>query len=142
MLISSCSLGVVAFVGEIASAVTTMVFNFVLLGLDGNTAVAAYGVIANTALVGTAIFNGVSQGLQPLASEAHARGEEHEKHQILVKSIVTGIFDCSNQQRNHSNHYFRTSASDISWNHRCMAGISSSRGCHIASCYIYDKKNI
>ena len=31
----------------------------------------AYGVIANTALVGTAIFNGVSQGLQPLASEAH-----------------------------------------------------------------------
>lgn len=91
MLISSCSLGVVAFVGEIASAVTTMVFNFVLLGLDGNTAVAAYGVIANTALVGTAIFNGVSQGLQPLASEAHARGEEREKHQILVKSIVTGI---------------------------------------------------
>ena len=91
MLISSCSLGVVAFVGEIASAVTTMVFNFVLLGLDGNTAVAAYGVIANTALVGTAIFNGVSQGLQPLASEAHARGEEHEKYQILVKSIVTGI---------------------------------------------------
>lgn len=91
MLISSCSLGVVAFVGEIASAVTTMVFNFVLLGLDGNTAVAAYGVIANTALVGTAIFNGVSQGLQPLASEAHARGEEHEKHQILVKSILTGI---------------------------------------------------
>ena len=91
MLISSCSLGVVAFVGEIASAVTTMVFNFVLLGLDGNTAVASYGVIANTALVGTAIFNGVSQGLQPLASEAHARGEEHEKHQILVKSIVTGI---------------------------------------------------
>ena len=100
MLISSCSLGVVAFVGEIASAVTTMVFNFVLLGLDGNTAVAAYGVIANTALVGTAIFNGVSQGLQPLASEAHARGEEHEKHQILVKeekkkiltkSVLTGI---------------------------------------------------
>ena len=142
MLISSCSLGVVAFVGEIASAVTTMVFNFVLLGLDGNTAVAAYGVIANTALVGTAIFNGVSQGLQPLASEAHARGEEHEKHQILVKSIVTGIFDCSNQQRNHSNHYFRASASDISWNHRCMAGISSSRGCHIASCYSHDKKDI
>ena len=142
MLISSCSLGVVAFVGEIASAVTTMVFNFVLLGLDGNTAVAAYGVIANTALVGTAIFNGVSQGLQPLASEAHARGEEHEKHQILVKSIVTGIFDCSNQQRNHSNHYFRASASDISWNHRCMAGISSCRGCHIASCYSHDKKDI
>lgn len=91
MLISSCSLGVVAFVGEIASAVTTMVFNFVLLGLDGNTAVAAYGVIANTALVGTAIFNGVSQGLQPLASEAHAKGEAEEKKKILTKSVLTGI---------------------------------------------------
>lgn len=91
MLISSCSLGVVAFVGEIASAVTTMVFNFVLLGLDGNTAVAAYGVIANTALVGTAIFNGVSQGLQPLASEAHAKGEADEKRKILIKSVLTGI---------------------------------------------------
>ena len=91
MLISSCSLGIVAFVGEIASAVTTMVFNFVLLGLDGNTAVAAYGVIANTALVGTAIFNGVSQGLQPLASEAHAKGEAEEKKKILTKSVLTGI---------------------------------------------------
>lgn len=91
MLISSCSLGVVAFVGEIASAVTTMVFNFVLLALDGNTAVAAYGVIANTALVGTAIFNGVSQGLQPLASEAHAKGEAEEKKKILTKSVLTGI---------------------------------------------------
>lgn len=91
MLVSSCSLGIVSFVGEIASGITTMVFNFVLLGLEGNTAVAAYGVIANTALVGTAIFNGVSQGLQPLASEAHARGDEKEKRQILIKSILTGI---------------------------------------------------
>lgn len=82
MLISSCSLGIVAFVGEIASAVTTMVFNFVLLGLDGNTAVAAYGVIANTALVGTAIFNGVSQGLQPLASEAHAKERQRKRRRF------------------------------------------------------------
>mgnify|MGYP000299661309 CR=1 FL=1 len=98
MLISSCSLGVVAFVGEIASAVTTMVFNFVLLGLDGNTAVAAYGVIANTALVGTAIFNGVSQGLQPLASEAHARGEAEGKEEDFDKECfnwhcVNSCFD-------------------------------------------------
>ena len=68
---------------EIASAVTTMVFNFVLLGLDGNTAVAAYGVIANTALVGTAIFNGVSQGLQPLASEAHAKEKNMKNRRFL-----------------------------------------------------------
>ena len=91
MLISSCSLGVVAFVGEIASGITTMVFNFVLLGIDGNTAVAAYGVIANTALVGTAIFNGVSQGLQPLASEAHARADKKETKHIMRQSITIGL---------------------------------------------------
>lgn len=39
-------LGVAAFVGEFASGVTTMVFNYLLLALVGNVAVAAYGVIA------------------------------------------------------------------------------------------------
>ena len=37
-------------------------FNLLLLGLAGNVAVAAYGVVANFALVATAIFNGVAQG--------------------------------------------------------------------------------
>lgn len=62
-LLAACELGVVAFVGEISSGITTMVFNFVLLDLVGNIGVAAYGVVANLALVGTALFNGVSQGL-------------------------------------------------------------------------------
>ena len=92
MLISSCSLGVVAFVGEIASAVTTMVFNFVLLGLDGNTAVAAYGVIANTALVGTAIFNGVSQGLQPV-SYTHLSLAAWQMESSLKRCSSRGNFD-------------------------------------------------
>ncbi len=35
-----------------SSGVTTTVFNFLLLGLAGNVAVAAYGVVANFALVG------------------------------------------------------------------------------------------
>ena len=43
------------------------VFNFLLLGLAGNVGVAAYGVVANFALVATAILNGVAQGAPPLA---------------------------------------------------------------------------
>lgn len=57
-LLSACQLGVVAFVGEMSSGVTTMVFNFILLHLAGNAAVAAYGIVANIALVGVALFNG------------------------------------------------------------------------------------
>lgn len=61
-LLSSCQLGVSAFVGEISSGVTTVVFNGIILKLAGNVGVAAYGVVANTSLVAAAVFNGVSQG--------------------------------------------------------------------------------
>ena len=44
-----------------SSGVTTTVFNLLLLRLAGNVAVAAYGVVANYALVATAIFNGVAR---------------------------------------------------------------------------------
>lgn len=47
-------------------------FNFILLKIAGNTGVAAYGLIANLALVGAAIFNGIAQGTQPLVSESLA----------------------------------------------------------------------
>lgn len=86
-LAASCSLGVAAFVGEISGAVTTLVFNFLLLGLGGNVTVAAYGVIANVALVATALFNGVSQGLQPLASAAHGAGDQEGEAWLLRRCL-------------------------------------------------------
>ena len=86
-LAASCSLGVAAFVGEISGAVTTLVFNFLLLNLGGNVTVAAYGVIANVALVTTALFNGVSQGLQPLASAAHGAANRAEEAWLLRRCL-------------------------------------------------------
>ena len=65
-----CQFGVSSFVGEISSGVITVVFNMIILGLAGNTGVAAYGVVANTSLVAVALFNGIAQGSQPLVSEA------------------------------------------------------------------------
>ena len=66
-------------------------FNFILLALSGNNAVAAYGVIANIALVGTAIFNGVSQGLQPLASTSYGKGDKEDVKKILRQSLVIAV---------------------------------------------------
>src|SRR5699024_2254275 len=43
-------------------------FNRIILTLTGNVGVAAYGIIANISLVSVAIFTGIGQGLQPLAS--------------------------------------------------------------------------
>ncbi len=56
-LFAACQLGISAFVGEISSGVTTMVFNVLILGIAGNIGVAAYGIIANTAIVAVSIFN-------------------------------------------------------------------------------------
>lgn len=94
--LSSCTLGVAAFVGELSSGITTMVFNFILLGLSGNTAVAAYGVIANIALVGTALFNGVSLGLQPVASSVHGQmnsdGEKRiYRHSLQISLVIASL---------------------------------------------------
>ena len=90
-LLLACQLGVAAFVGEISSGVTTMVFNFLLLGLGGNLAVAAYGVVANTALVGTGLLNGVSQGLQPLASESYGKGDQDAQRRIYRHSLQIAL---------------------------------------------------
>jgi putative MATE family efflux protein len=90
-LFEACQLGVSAFVGEISSGVTTVVFNMLILKLAGNIGVAAYGVIANTSMVAVAIFNGVSQGSQPLLSEYYGKGETKKAGNIVRLSICTAF---------------------------------------------------
>ena len=89
--VSACSLGVVAFVGEISNGIITIVFNVILLNLVGNIAVAAYGVIANTALVGVAMLNGVSQGLQPVASETYGRAQKKDLKKVHIYSLIAAM---------------------------------------------------
>lgn len=86
-LIRACTIGISGFVGEISNAVTSLAFNFILLSIAGNTAVAAYGVVANISLVGIAVFNGVSQGLQPMTSEAAGLGDNQSQKRILRYSL-------------------------------------------------------
>lgn len=87
--VQSCQLGVSAFVGEIASGVTTAIFNFLILSLVGNNGVAAYGIVANVAIVATSIFNGISQGAQPLISDFYGKGEKRSVKQVLHLSMGT-----------------------------------------------------
>ena len=90
-LVKSCQLGVSAFVGEISSGITTAIFNFLILGLVGNVGVAAYGVIANYALVVIAIFNGVAQGSQPLITSYYGKGDTHSVSKILKMGCLTAV---------------------------------------------------
>ena len=91
LLGQSCQLGISGFVGELSSGVTTTVFNFLLLRLAGNVAVAAYGVVANFALVATAIFNGVAQGAQPLVSECYGKGDQAGTRKLLLLGSGTAL---------------------------------------------------
>ena len=91
LLLQSCQLGISGFVGEMSSAVTTTVFNLLLLRLAGNVAVAAYGVVANFALVATAIFNGVSQGAQPLVSQCYGKRDRAGVRKLLGLGSGTAL---------------------------------------------------
>ena len=91
LLGQSCQLGISGFVGEMSSGVTTTVFNLLLLGLAGNVAVAAYGVVANYALVATAIFNGVAQGAQPLVSRCYGKNDAAGTRKLLLLGSGTAL---------------------------------------------------
>ena len=90
-LLHSCKLGISAFVGEMSSGVITMVFNFIILGLSGNLGVAAYGIVANTALVAVEVFNGVAQGSQPLLSRYYGAGDFAGVRKVKRMGIASAL---------------------------------------------------
>lgn len=90
-LLGACKLGVSGFVGEMSTGVTTIVFNVIMLRLLGNVGVAAYGVIANLAIVAISIFNGLAQGTQPLISRYYGQEKYKEVGTILKMALATGL---------------------------------------------------
>ena len=90
-LAASCQLGISAFIGEMSSGVTTIVFNFLILRIAGNIGVAAYGVVANTAIVANSIFNGIAQGSQPLFSEFYGRRDLSSVKKVLRMSAACAV---------------------------------------------------
>lgn len=90
-LAAICSAGVPSLVTEVSSGVVMIAFNAILLGLEGNVGVAAYGVIANLSLVVLAIFTGISQGIQPLLSARYGAGQRAELGAILRYAVITAL---------------------------------------------------
>lgn len=81
-------LGSSSLVCELASSVSLIVFNLILAKTEGNIGVAAYGIIANIALVVISIFTGIAQGVQPLASTYYGSGELVKLSKILKLAVV------------------------------------------------------
>ena len=91
-LLHSCHVGISSFVAELSSGVITIVFNMIILNIAGNTGVAAYGVIANTSLVAVSLFNGISQGSQPLISDSYGKGDLKNVMCLIKLTAATSLF--------------------------------------------------
>lgn len=83
-----CGFGVASFINEISSGIVLLVFNLLILKNSGNIGVAAYGIVANLALIVLAVFTGVSQGVQPLLSTAHGEGNFAQVRFVYRRGIV------------------------------------------------------
>lgn len=86
---SISSLGASAFITEVSSGIVMIVFNTIILELNGSTGVAAYGIIANIALVVIAIFNGISQGVQPIISTSYGTGSKENIRTAFCLALIT-----------------------------------------------------
>ena len=82
-------IGIPSLITEVAAGIVMIMFNVLILDLEGNVGVAAYGVIANLALVFSAVYTGIAQGVQPLISNAYGKNDMEQMKVIYGYAIVT-----------------------------------------------------
>jgi len=93
------SLGTSTLVNELTVAIALIVFNLVILGVEGNIGVAAFGIVMNLAIVLLSIFTGIALGIQPLLSRGHGNQDKnlvkytmkYAAMVVCILSIVTYI---------------------------------------------------
>jgi putative MATE family efflux protein len=92
MIVSGiCSCGLPSLITELSAGIIIIIFNAIILKLEGNVGVAAYGVVANIALVVNSIYNGIAQGIQPLISKYYGMNNQKNAKIILHDAIATMI---------------------------------------------------
>lgn len=87
-IVGVLSSGLPSLITEASSGIVIIVFNMIILGLEGNTGVAAYGVIANLSLVVIAIYTGIAQGIQPVISSQYGAGNRVGTKTILRYALI------------------------------------------------------
>lgn len=86
---SITALGFPSLITELASGLVIIVFNMIFLRQQGNLGVAAYGVIANISLVIISVYTGIAQGVQPLLSRTHGKGDSKNCRRLLKYALLT-----------------------------------------------------
>ena len=79
-------------IAQLSSGIVMIVFNTIILKLEGNTGVAAYGVVANISLVIIAVYTGIAHGVQPLISTFYGVGNDRQTKTVLRYAVTTMLF--------------------------------------------------
>ncbi len=82
------SCGAPSFLTEATSGVVMFLFNFIILRLEGNVGVAAFGVITVISLVVVAIYTGLSQGIQPIISRSCGARDDASIRAVLKYAVA------------------------------------------------------
>ena len=90
------SLGFPSLLAQVSGGIVMIIFNMLILGMKGNVGVAAYGVIANIAIVVTCIYTGLAQGMQPLLSTYYGKGNHLQIRKIMnyghiSMAVISGV---------------------------------------------------
>jgi putative MATE family efflux protein len=85
------SLGSSTLINELAFAVSLVVFNLVILSIQGNIGVAAFSIVANIAILLISTFTGVAQGIQPLVSRGHGTNDKFLINLTLKYAMITVV---------------------------------------------------
>lgn len=91
IFLETVKLGFSSFINEMSSGIVIFVFNRIILIIAGTIGVAAYGVIANIALVFTSLFTGLGQGIQPLISHYYGKRDFEKSKKTFHYAIATAL---------------------------------------------------
>ncbi len=87
MLFQSIFNGSSELVGSLATSVTTMMFNVILLSLVGDSGVAAISVILYIQMFQNAIYLGYTVGVSPIISYKYGEGNKPALQKVMGQSI-------------------------------------------------------
>lgn len=88
VLLQSCTNGSSEMVTNLANAVTTFLFNYVLMRFHGENGVASITIILYFQYIFTALYFGYSNGIAPVISFKYGNGDKEQLKSIFKHSLL------------------------------------------------------
>ena len=88
-VLSICVIGLPSFNSEFLYGFIHITFNITFINLAGNVGAAAFGIVASLSALSFYMFQGIGQGIQPLASYYYGVKERGNLKRVLKYALVT-----------------------------------------------------